>query len=250
MNANAFAQLAVFDLKQYSRNMMSLFWVLAYPLLMLFLFGTMYGNEPTPLFGGHGFIDTYIPALCSLNVLSVAVFTLNIQMASYRENGVLRRFKAAPVRPWMVLGSNAVQGVVLVILGSLEIVAAGMLVYDVEAGAKEIVLLLAFLLLGCLCFFSLGFALSGLGSGVKTSNGIAMGVFFPMMFLSGVAFPIEVMPDILQAISKFLPMTYMVDLLQSVWYGEEVSQSLGDIAVIAGFGIVCAGLAVRLFRWE
>lgn len=244
---NAMLRLAAFDIRIYIRNFASVFWVLVYPVLLLLLFGSMYGNETL---NGKGFLDSYIPALCAMNVLSVAVFTLNIQMATYRENGILRRFRAAPAPPWVVLASNGLQGVLFVLVAALEVVLVGSLRWKLTLDPMHLLLMTAALLFGCLSFFSLGFALSGLASTVKASSGLAMAVFFPMMFLSGIAMPISLMPASLQAVSKALPLTYLVDLLQGLWYGGPIPNLGLDLLVLGGFCLVSLFLAVRFFRWE
>ncbi|WP_251529908.1 ABC transporter permease [Metabacillus litoralis] len=85
---NAYLKLIVFDFRLYLRDWLTIFWVLIYPILMLLIFGSMFGNEAGKL-AGTRYIDFYVPALCVLNVIFVSVFTLNINMITQRENGIL-----------------------------------------------------------------------------------------------------------------------------------------------------------------
>src|SRR5690554_1915397 len=98
----------MFDFRLYFRDMLTIFWLLIYPVLMLLVFGSMFGEQPGPIEGTR-YIDIYVPALCVLNVITVSVFTLNINMVTLRESGVLRRFKVTPVRASAVLLSHAMQ---------------------------------------------------------------------------------------------------------------------------------------------
>jgi len=245
----AFLQLMKFDLKLYFRDYITIFWVLIYPVLMLAIFGSMYGDQPG-FAEGTRFIDYYVPALCVLNVISVSVFTLNINIITQRESGVLRRYRVSPVRKTAVLASHSLQGVILVVLGAIEIIAVSKIVWNVNIEWSALALLFGCLLFGCLCFFTIGFALSGLAKSAGAGSGLAMIVFFPMLFLSGIMMPIELLPSIMQSISEWLPGAYFVTLAQQVWLGDSIFQYGKEMAVVLGAGVICFILAIWLFKWE
>jgi ABC-2 type transport system permease protein len=70
----ALFKLTLIDIKLYLRNFVSLFFTLVFPLLMLFLFGSMYGNEPSPFFGGHGSMDVTIPGYIATIIIGTTAF--------------------------------------------------------------------------------------------------------------------------------------------------------------------------------
>lgn len=246
---NAYLKLIAFDFKLYLRDWLTIFWVLVYPILMLLIFGSMFGDQPGTK-PGSSYLDSYVPALCVLNVVSVSVFTLNINMITQRENGILRRFRVSPIRPSMVLASHSIQGIFLVLVGAIEIIVIAKLVWDIQISLSSLLILFACLLYGCLCFFGLGFAMSGLAKTAGAASGLAMVIFFPMLFLSGIAMPVELLPQFLQDVSTWLPMTHFVELAQGVWQGDSVTLFGLEFAVLTGFAVVCIGLAYWLFRWE
>jgi ABC-2 type transport system permease protein len=216
---------------------------------MLLIFGLIFGDNPG-IKEGTRYIDYYVPALCAMNVMSVAVFTLNINMVTYRDSGILRRFRVTPIRKSAVLASQSVQGLLLILLGAIEIIGVAKLVWNIHISPMSLILLIASLLFGCIGFFSLGFALSGLSNTPGAASGIAMAIFFPFLFLSGIAMPLEIFPNFLQRISEWIPMTYFVQAAQSVWMGESI-QTLGlEAMVLAIFAVVCGVLAFVLFKWE
>jgi ABC-2 type transport system permease protein len=104
--------------------------------------------------------------------------------------------------------------------------------------------------LGCLAMFSLGYLIASLATGARMGQVVGMLLLYPMMFLSGAGFPIELLPDSIRRISAFLPLTYAVNLLKGMWFGEAWSAHLLDVGVLALMVVVLGGLSVRLFRWE
>ncbi|MFC5700297.1 ABC transporter permease [Cohnella faecalis] len=246
---SAYFRLIAFDFRLYLRDWMTIFWVLVYPVLMLLIFGSLFGEE-AGADPGTRYIDYYVPALCVMSVLSVGVFTLNINMITYRESGILRRFRVTPLRKSAVLVSHFIQGLVLIVLGAIEVIVIAKLVWNIDITFGGAALLLLVMLIGAIGCFCLGFALSGLVSTPGAASGVAMAIFFPMLFLSGIAMPLSIFPEFMKAISKAIPMTYFVELAQGVWQGHSVSGYGAQLAVLAGFAIVCGVLALRLFRWE
>jgi ABC-2 type transport system permease protein len=246
---NALIRLIAFDFRLYLRDWLTIFWMLIYPILMLLIFGSIFGNQPGTLEGTR-FIDTYIPALCAMNVITVSVFTLNINMVTQRESGVLRRYRVSPIRAVAVLLSHSMQGIFLVLAGAIEVIVVASFVWDISFSVTSMLMLFGCLLFGCLGFFSLGFALSGLASSAGAASGLAMVVFFPSLFLSGIAMPVSVMPTIMQRVSEWLPMTHFVNTVQGVWLGNSITSYGFELAIMLGFAIVCWVLAFFFFRWE
>jgi len=112
-------------------------------------------------------------------------------------------------------------------------------------------LLAGFVLLGALMFVALGYLISGLARTQDSVTGITQLLNFPMMFLSGIFFPVDLVPGWLRPVVSLLPLTYLADALRQVMVGATPAYSLGfDFAVLAGWLLVCALLAVRFFKWE
>ena len=93
-------KLTFIDLKLYLRNYIASFFTLVFPLLMLVLFGSIYGNQPLPMFGGHGTVDITVPGYIATLVIGTTAFlSLPVDLALQRQLGVLRRMRATPLRP-------------------------------------------------------------------------------------------------------------------------------------------------------
>ncbi len=235
--------------KLFLREPVGAFFTLVFPLMMLFLFGSIYGNEPEPMFGNQGTIDISVPAYTAMIVATTGLMGLVITMASYREKGVLRRLGTTPVHPLVVLGAQVIVLFAMTALGMALLIVAGVLVYDLQFHGNAWSVLGGFVL-STLSFFGLGFVLAGLLPTARTAQVVGMVLLYPMLFLSGAGFPYELLPDQVKKISTFLPLTYVVDLLRGLWVGESWGEHLTSVLVLVGILVVGVLVSVWLFKWE
>jgi ABC-2 type transport system permease protein len=97
---------------------------------------------------------------------------------------------------------------------------------------------------------SVGYVIAGSAPTARVAQVIGMAVLYPMIFMSGAAIPLELLPETVRTISDFLPLTYVVRLLRGLWIGEPWGSLLWETGVLFAVLVVCTALAVRLFRWE
>jgi ABC-2 type transport system permease protein len=245
----AFTKLSGMALRLYLREPIAAFFTMAFPSLLLVLFGSMYGNAPTPVLGGRGTVDVSIPSYTGLILTTVALMNIPITTSSYREQGILRRFRASPLRPLTYIAADVSANLLMTLIGMVVLLIAAWLIYRVEFAGHLLSFLVA-VVLSCLAMFALGYLIAGLAPGARLAQVAGMILLYPMMFLSGAGMPIELLPDSLRRISDFLPLTYAVNLLKGVWFGEAWSAHGLDAAVLVGMVLVCGALAGRYFRWE
>jgi ABC-2 type transport system permease protein len=237
------------EAKLFLREPVGAFFTLAFPLMMLFLFGSIYGNEPTPMFGGRGTIDISVPSYTAMIVATTGLMGLTITMAAYRENGVLRRLRTTPISPLIILFAQVIVLFLMTTLGMVLLVVAGKLVYHMRFEGNALSVLAGFTL-SSLSFFAIGFVLAGLMPNARTAQVVGMVILYPMLFLSGAGFPRELLPEAIKKVSTFLPLTYVVDLLRGLWIGESWGQHITAVIVLAAVLVVGALISVKTFRWE
>jgi ABC-2 type transport system permease protein len=235
--------------KLFLREPVGAFFTLAFPLMMLFLFGSIYGNKPQAMFGGYGTIDISIPAYTAMIIATSGLMSVTITMAAYREHGVLRRLRTTPVSPLVVLGAQVIVVFAMTSLGMLLLILAGKLVYHVRFEGNALSVLAGFAL-GSLSFFGLGFILAGLMPTARTAQIFGMVLLYPMLFLSGAGFPRELLPEAIKKVSTFLPLTYVVNLLRGLWVGEAWGKHILDVAVLVGILVLGVVISAFTFRWE
>ena len=237
------------EAKLFLREPMSAFFTLVFPLMYLLLFGAISGNEPTPQFGGQRTIDASIPGLIAMIICITGLMSTTMTMSTYREKGVLRRLRTTPVSPLVVLVAQVIVVFSMTALGMLLLVAAGKLIYHVRFEGNAFSLLAGFTL-SSLSFFGIGFILAGSMPTVRSAWVVGMVLLYPMMFLSGAFFTVELLPVPVQKVSAFLPLTYVVNLLRGLWIGQPWGDHLLDVGVLAGMLILGVVVSVKTFRWE
>jgi ABC-2 type transport system permease protein len=242
-------QLTWISFKLYLREPISAFFTLAFPPMLVLLFGAMYGNDPTPLFGGYGSMDISMPAYTALILGSVGWLGVPINISGYREHGVLRRFRATPMRPLTYISADVLTNLAMTLLGMSILVFVGWMLHHVRFEGHVLSVLFGVILSG-LAMFAAGYLIASLAPGARAAQVIGMVIFYPMMFLSGAGMPLELLPETIRRISNFLPLTYAVKLLRGLWFGDGWGDHFLEVAVLSGILVVCAGLSARFFRWE
>lgn len=237
------------EIKLFLREPIGAFFTLAFPLMMLFLFGTIYGNDPVPYFNGYGTVDVSIPAYTAMIIATTGIMSLTITMSAYRERGILRRLRATPLQPQVILVAQVVVIFIMTVGGMFLLILAGLLVYGLRFDGNPLDVALAFVL-SSLSFFSLGFMLAAVMPNARTAQVVGMVIFYPMLFLSGAGLPLEMLPDGVRKVSNFLPLTHVVTLLRGLWTGDAWSQHRTEVIVLAGMLVAGTLISAKTFRWE
>jgi ABC-2 type transport system permease protein len=225
------------------------FFTLVFPLMMLFCFGAIYGNEPSDYFGGLGMVDVSVPGWTCMVIAMTAFMSLAVAAASYREQGILRRLQLTPLSPAAVLAAQVAVLFAMTALGMALLVIVAKLTYGLRFHGSVVNVAAAFTL-GSLSMFSLGFVLAGLAPTTRTAQTVGMVLFFPMLFLSGATIPLEAMQGAMREYVKVLPLTHVVSLLRGLWLGEGWGQHLTEVTVLASLLLVGVLISLKTFRWE
>jgi ABC-2 type transport system permease protein len=237
------------EAKLFLREPMGAFFTLIFPLMMLFLFGSIYGNEPSAYFNGYGTIDISVPAYTAMIIATTSLMGLVITITTYREKGVLRRLRTTPISPLVILSAQVIVLFIMTLAGMFLLIVAGKLVYHIRFEGNILSVFAGFVLC-CLSFFAIGFILASLLSTGRTAQVVGLVILYPMLFLSGAGFPRELLPETIKKVSTFLPLTYVVNLLRGLWVGETWSQHSTDVIVLLVILVLGVLISAKTFRWE
>ena len=241
----------VMQLKLYLREPVAFFFSLAYPALLLLLFGFIFGNDPDPEFWGRNFgtVDASVPAYAGIIIGTVALMGIPIDTAASRETGVLRRYRATPLHPGAYLLASVAVYLMIALLGMAILVLTGKLVFGLRIAGSWLNVLAA-ITLSALSFYSLGYLIASLVPTARAAQAVGMVIFFPMMFLSGAGMPLQLLPEGLRKVSDFLPLSYVVRLIQGLWFGELWSDLWLSVLVLIGMLVIATAISTKIFRWE
>ena len=242
-------RLTVVQMKLYLREPMAAFFTLVWAPMMLLLFGFIYGNEPTPFFGGLGFIDSQLPAYMGIIVVTVGMMSVPISTAEDRERGILKRFHSTPMSPAIYLFANVFTYFIMSFIGVTLLFLLGKFVYHARFEGNIFSVMAGFTV-STLSFFSFGYLIASLSPTARVAQVVGMVTGFLMMFLSGAAIPMEVMGDKVANVSKYLPLTYVVSFLKGLWVGDSWGSHWLDLTVILGLLVVGVLISTVTFKWE
>lgn len=248
----SFWKMTWMEAKLFLREPVGAFFTLVFPVMMLLIFGSIYGNQAAASIPGasaQGTVETLVPALVAMVIGMTGLMSITMTMASYRENGILRRLSTTPVNSLFVLVAQVVVVFSMTALGMVLLVVAGRLIYHVRIMGNLFSMLGGFILCS-LSFFSIGFILAGTMPTTRTAQVVSMLLLYPMLILSGAAWPRELMPVAIHKISSYIPLTYVVNLLRGLWLGEPWGDHLLDVGILCGLLLIGIIISVRTFRWE
>ena len=195
-------------------------------------------------------IDFLLPGILAMSLMQLGLFATAPALVQLREQQVLRRIGATPLPRATLLAAQVAHRLTIGGVQTIIILLIGTLAFGVNI-IGNVGLLIGFVVLGASMFVALGYLISGLSRTQDSVTGITQLINFPMMFLSGVFFPVDLVPAWLKPFVSLLPLTYLADALRQIMVGATPVYSLGiDLAVLAGWLVVCAALAVRFFKWE
>jgi ABC-2 type transport system permease protein len=198
--------------------------------------------------GDLSYFDFMAPGLMAMTVMMSVMTGLPAAISHEKEIGTLDGMMVAPInRLTIILGKTLAQTTRGLLQGSLILVLAVILFGVTIHG--NILLIFALLLLGVFSFVGLGVVITSFAKDQETAGMMMMTLMFPMMFMSGVFFPIGQMPWFMQAASRVLPLTYSARALRKVMLlGAGIPAISTELAVLIGFGIVMTIVAVPTFK--
>jgi ABC-2 type transport system permease protein len=242
----ALAKAAWVELKLFCREPLTVLLTFAIPLVVLVVLGGVFGNRVNPtVYRGVGILDYYLPAYVGLVVAALGLVALPVHLATYRERGVLRRFRASTIPLWSVLGGQVAATFVIGVAASLLLVVVAVPAYHTHT-PRSLGEVAAAYVLGALTFAALGLLLGLALPTARAAQGAGVLLWFVMMQISGPGAPPEVLPAGLLDVADATPLKHLVVLLQDPWFGRGWNrpETLAVAAFLAG-SVVLATAAAR-----
>ena len=232
------------QLTEIRRSKMALFWMTAFPLGFLLLFGFVMAR-------GDGRVMAFLmPGLLTTTLMSGSLFGVAIPLVQQREIGLLRRLRVTPAHAASIAIAHGVTAIMTGLISLAVLMILGRLLFGMQMAGSWLTLAGVYLCGAC-ALVPIGLLVGSTARDVRSAPAIANMLFFPMMFLSGSAMPFAVLPEGVQRFARLLPTTYLNESYTGVIVrGEGLWTLAGSLAVLLVIGVVGIVLSSMLFRWE
>ena len=196
-----------------------------------------------------GYIDFLVPGIVGMTIMQLGIFGVAFGFVQLKRTGALRRLFATPTSPSYFLSAQVLSRLIIGIVQVAILIGVGIWFGLQMFG--DYMTLMVIVVIGSAIFLAIGFAIAGWAKNEDQAAPVANLISLPMMFLSGVFFPREAMPDFLASITQFMPLTYVNEALRAVVNEGATLLALGpQLLGMTVWVVISFLLAVRMFRWE
>jgi ABC-2 type transport system permease protein len=232
------------------RNPFGAAFTIGFSTIFLILLAASAGTARVDFLGNIHAIQYYVAGFLAYGVMSACFNTLAISIVVRRETGLLKRLRLTPLPTWAVLGAIFANAVIVSAVQVVLLLAIGRLGYGVRPPHNYLALVIA-LFVGIVCFTALGVAASTVIPNQDAAGPVLGIVFFVLLWLSGLWYPIKSGSGLARVSSVFPVRHLIVSTFAPFDLRPGVSGwAWGDVAVLAAWAVVGAVVAVRRFRWE
>jgi len=232
------------QLIEIRRSKAALFWMTAFPLGFLLLFGFVMAR------GDARVMAVMMPGLLTTTLMSGALFGVALPLVQQREIGLLRRLRVTPASALVVALAHGITAMLTGVISLVVLILLGQALFGMQV-AGSWASLFGVYFFGACALIPIGLLVGSTARDIRTAPAITNLIFFPMMFLSGSAMPFAFLPEGVKTFARMLPTTYLNETYSGVIVrGDALWTMAGSLAVLFAIGIVGVVLTAMLFRWE
>ena len=235
--------LAAVRIRITLRNKTFLFFSLIMPLAIFFLYGSVFAK------GRAEAVSYLMGPILSFTVMGT-FWGLSMQLVTWREQGILRRFRLAPIAPSSMIVSSILANYLLILPTVILELLLARFMYHVTAFGN-LVSVFTLVILGITSFGAMGLVVASVTNTMQETQIINQLLWFALIFLSGATVPLALLPRMVQRIGLFLPATYFIYGLQRAMLNNAALQTLGMVLVsLIAWAALAIFISSQLFRWE
>ncbi|MGC1165059.1 MAG: ABC transporter permease [Solirubrobacterales bacterium] len=239
-----------YDQKAFWRNPAAVFFTVMFPVVLLLIFATVFGDETIDVDGGIETTAYYVPAIITLAVISATMQSLAMTLVIAREDGRLKRGRGTPMPAWVFIAGRVGNSIVVALLMLILIAVLGRVLYGVAIPWGEAPAILVTLIVGAASFSCLGIALTALIPSQDAAAPIVNALLLPLYFLSGIFIPDDELPQgVIDFANHFPIRDFFQAFFNAYLPGGQSGLDWGNLAVVAIWGVAGLLLSIRFFRW-
>jgi len=247
----ALLKLTWLEVKIFVREPMGVIGTIGIPVAVFLIASRLLGPRiaRTAIQTGGGPGSAVLPVLASILMALSAISSLVTIVSIYREGGILKRLRATPLSPTVILSAHVLVKLIFTILTLVIMILLGRRYFPpgVPVPLFSYAVALTFTTWSIL---SIGFLIASIVPTARFAQPLAAVILYPMIVVSGLFFPVSVLPEWMRLAAKALPLGYAVSLLDGIWRGEGWAAHLGDVAALTIFFVAFTAISSRMFRWE
>ncbi len=231
------------------RSPLGFFLSIVFPLLLLICLTVI---TPAQSVGGLPYAQWAVPAMCAFCLLNACYVTAITSMVLAREEGVLKRLRGTPLPAWAYLAGRSGSAFVTSVIASGVIIGTGVAFFKVSIVWHAFGYFAAAILLGIVCFFLLGAAVTTVVPKSETALPIAFGTMLPLAFISDVFFSVTNSPAWLHDLASAFPVAPVARALEDCFKPGTQSwpMPVPGLAVVLGWSAAAVAVIALAFRWE
>jgi ABC-2 type transport system permease protein len=241
-----------YQLLVFRRSPIAVFFTLALPLLMLVLFNALFGDETVGPPPGWPLSQFYTASLAVFSAVSATFTNLANVVPIRREEGVLKRWRGTPLRPWLYVAGSIGASVIVAAVAVVIMITLGVVAYDLQLDAAKMPAAIVTFLVGVGAFAALGMAVAAMVSNSEAAPAVANGIILPLAFVSDIFIQIDDPPRWIEVVGDLFPLKPFVQSFQAAFNPavEPPAFEWGKLAFIALWGTAGLMAALRWFKWE
>jgi ABC-2 type transport system permease protein len=241
-----------YDQKAFWRNPASVFFTVMFPVVLLLIFATVFGDQTVEVRGGVETTTYYVPAIITLSIISATMQSLAMSLVIAREDGRLKRSRGTPMPPWVFIAGRIGNSIVVALMMLALLAVIGRVLYGVPIPWERLPAILIALLVGAASFCCLGIALTAAIPSQDAAAPIVNALLLPLYFLSGVFIPDDQLPEGVIHFADVFPIRHFFEAFLDAYVPPAAGGptiSWDNLVVVAIWGVLGLLLAVRFFRW-
>ncbi len=242
-------KLTLLEIKIFVREPLGFVGTVLIPVAMFLLLGRTFSSNGDHSTQGAQLLTQRLPIFATVFIAISAALSLVSVISIYREGGILKRLRATPLRPAVILGAHVLVKLLFtgLSLGLMALMGRRFLPAGFEPHLMGFSLAVA---LSTLAILSMGFVIASIVPTARFAQPIGSAILYPMLALSGMFVPLEAFPKGWAMLGNLLPVTHAVSLIQGAWVGAPWLELLPHAGVLVLTIAVCLVLTNRVFRWE
>jgi len=242
-------KLTWLEIRIFMREPLGLVAGIGVPLGMFLVLGRSVSSSTDHSARAAQFLVQDLPLFVSIFISINAALSLIAVISIYREGGILKRLRATPLRPAVILGAQVLVKLVFTGISLLLMILAGRRFYPVTLQPHLATFALA-VVVTTVAILCLGFIVASMVPTARFAQLIGSAIFYPMLAVSGMFVPLASMPRPLALLGGVLPMSHAVALLRGAWVGAGWLVLWPHLGALALTIVICIALTTRVFRWE